>query len=143
MSEPYAGWAIVEIMGHQSYAGEVRPEAMYGAEMLRIDVPELPAFTKSEFRYRYSARQEEVEIEYPAVPAFTKFFGGNSIYSLTPCSEDIGRAAATSMRKQPVTVVSLPELDSSPRVVQPLLASALSGEDDQEDENRTDAGERW
>jgi hypothetical protein len=132
MSEPYAGWAIVEIMGHQSYAGEVRPEAQYGAEMLRVDVPELPGFTKTESRYRYGDRPEEVEIEYPPVPGFTKFFGGSSIYCLTPCSEEVARAAASSMRKQPVTVVSLPEMDTSPRVLLPLLASGISDDPDSE-----------
>jgi hypothetical protein len=142
MSEPYAGWAIVEIMGHQTFAGLVKPEAMYGAEMLRVDVPEIAAVTRAENRLTYGG-VNAVEVEYPGMSAYTKFFGGPSIYCLTPCTEEVARRAVESMRKTPVSAVYMPELNAEARVVRPLLASGISGEDDEEDENRTDAGERW
>jgi hypothetical protein len=33
-------WAIVEVMGHQTFAGFVQEQVIAGTAMLRIDVPE-------------------------------------------------------------------------------------------------------
>lgn len=79
-------WAIVEIFGHQKYAGLVTEQSLGGTNMVRVDIPETP-------RNR----------------AFTKFFGGSSIFSLTPVGEEIARAMAANMDKQPVSVYDLPE----------------------------------
>lgn len=35
----FDSWAIVEIMGHDKYAGRVTEEPLFGVNMLRIDVP--------------------------------------------------------------------------------------------------------
>lgn len=125
----FEGWAILEIMGHQSHAGYVKSEVLFGTEMLRIDVPEIPEEKLTEERYGRQGRGT-YEILYPAIPAYTKYYGGASIYSLTPCSEAVARAAATSMRKTPVTVVSLPEIDTQPRAL--LLASDISEDEPKE-----------
>lgn len=80
-----ATWAIVEIMGHQKYAGLCTEQPVAGVNMLRIDVPESGA-----------------------EPAFTKLFGGTAIFSMTPVSEEVARAVARSIQKAPVNVWELP-----------------------------------
>ncbi len=36
-------WAVVEVMGHNTYAGRVTEQAIGGASFIRVDVPEIPA----------------------------------------------------------------------------------------------------
>lgn len=81
----YAGWSIVEIMGHQKFAGYVTTQAIGGSSMIRIDVPEVIGHA-----------------------AFTKMFGTGSIYCLTPVSEEVARAMAGSLRKSPVDIYEFP-----------------------------------
>ena len=94
-------WCIVEIFGHQKYAGRVTEQTIGGCSFVRLDVPELPE--------RKSVRwgREETQL---AVPAFTKLFGQGAIYSITPVDESVARAACDSMRVEPVTVyIPLPK----------------------------------
>lgn len=87
----FCGWAIIEIMGHQKFAGYVHTQPVAGASMVRVDVPELPAETDSEGH-----------------AAFTKLFGSSSIYCLTPVSEEVARAIARTLRKAPVDAFDFP-----------------------------------
>jgi hypothetical protein len=75
----FKSWAVVEIMGHQTYAGMVSEEIIAGAAFLRIDVPE------SEAR-----------------PAYTKFFGASSIYCITPVNEKTAQIALKAYAKSPI-----------------------------------------
>ena len=77
-------WAIVEIMGHDRYAGRVTEETIGGCAFVRIDVPEANG-----------------------AAAFTKLFGQGAIFSITPVAEEIARKAAERMRSQPVNVYGL------------------------------------
>jgi hypothetical protein len=60
-------WAVVEIFGHRSHAGQVREEERFGAKMLRIDVP------------------TPVDGGEPSWK--THWYGGASVFSLTPTDE--------------------------------------------------------
>ena len=82
---PFSTWAIVEIMGHQTYAGLISEETIAGQAFLRIDIPET----------------EEQE-------PFTKLFNPASIYGITPTHEDIARAMAQCYEKQPISLYDLP-----------------------------------
>src|SRR5262245_48822257 len=64
-------WAIVEVMGHNEYAGFVSSENIAGAAMLRVDVPDTSKRT-----------------------AFTKYLSTSAIYGISPCSEETARAEA-------------------------------------------------
>jgi len=68
------GFAIVEIYGHQKIAGYCREVEQFGTVMLRVDVPA-------------TAR----------TPAFTKDFGGNAVFSITPVDENVMRSAAEQL----------------------------------------------
>src|SRR5579884_1202601 len=71
-------WPIVEVMGHNEYAGFVSSENIAGAAMLRVDVPET------------SKRA-----------AFTKYLSTSAIYGISPCSEETARARAESQQATP------------------------------------------
>lgn len=59
-------WAIVEIFGHRRHVGRIREEERFGAKMLRIDVP---------------------KIEGTETTWSSHYYGGSSIFSLTPTDE--------------------------------------------------------
>jgi hypothetical protein len=75
-------WAILEVMGHRTYAGRVTEQVIAGAALLRIDVPETTA----------------IDGGLPT-PAFTKMVGIGSVYCLTPCAEDVARKAARQLER--------------------------------------------
>lgn len=75
----YTGWAVVELMGHRRIAGHVSEAAQYGTAMIRIDVPT----TEGE--------------------PITQFYGGASIYCLSPVTEDVARAVALRNKPAPVS----------------------------------------
>lgn len=98
-------WAILEIMGHQRFAGLVSEQSIGGASFVRIDVPE----------------SEDV-------PGFTKLFGASSIYCISPVSEQIARHMAATFHQRPVQPYELP---STPR----LLASEQIGAEPFDDDD--------
>lgn len=65
----YAGWAIVELMGHRQRVGHVQEVEAYGGKLLRIDIP-----------------TDGGDV--------TEFYGCGSIYALRPVSEEIAREGA-------------------------------------------------
>ena len=85
-NDQLSGWAIVEIMGHQKYVGEVSTLQLGGTSMLRIDVP---------------AIEEHA--------AFSKIFGWGSVFCLTPVQEDVARGLAGRYRASPFQTYDLPQ----------------------------------
>lgn len=82
MSEAESYWAIVELMGHRQRAGLCKEVEMFGAKMLRIDIPAGEDFV-------------------------TEFYGGSSIYALRPAAEDVARRFAVQVGDpRPVAPVS-------------------------------------
>lgn len=79
-----AEWAIVELMGHVRMAGLVSEEQHFGATLGRIDIP-------------------RGDTEYA-----TQFFGGGSVYRISPCSEEVARAVAARNQPAPVHQWELP-----------------------------------
>lgn len=68
----YEGWAVLALMGRNERYGWVQEAEQYGTKMIRVDQP----VTKDE------AGQDVMVTEY---------YGGPSIYSVRPCSEQIIR----------------------------------------------------
>ncbi|MFO0943566.1 MAG: hypothetical protein U0930_22755 [Pirellulales bacterium] len=116
----FSGWAIVEIMGHQKYAGHVSTQALGGGSMLRIDVPEVETH-----------------------PPFTKMFGLASIYAITPVEELVARSMAQSLRKAPVDIYEFPRAVREAMQTQRLPSPTGTEEPDEEEEcNDLDDDER-
>jgi len=74
----FASWAVVEVMGHNEYAGFVTAEVIAGAPLLRVDVPA-------------TSRLE----------AFTKYLSMSAIFGISPCTEETARARCETKRAQP------------------------------------------
>lgn len=91
----FEGWAILELMGHVRLAGRVSEESHFGIALGRIDIP-----TQSGESYT------------------TQYFGGSSIYRLTPTTEEIARSIAAQNQPQPVRSWELPK--PSALTVEPL-----------------------
>lgn len=80
-------WAHVEVMGHESYAGEVMDASVGGATFIRVDVPEVLA--------QYGGG---------TIPAFTKLFAPGAIFSISPCTEQVARETARRLCQRPIRV---------------------------------------
>jgi len=108
-SKKFDSFAIVEVLGHNTFAGRVTDESIGGASFIRVDVPKIP-MTKY----------------YPEQPAFTKYIGAGSIYAITPCSEDVAMRAATETRQRPISMLSLE--------ARPALAARAGGDHEGDDD---------
>src|SRR5262245_43655089 len=82
----FEGWAILELMGHVRLAGRVTEESHFGVALGRIDIPTLAGDGYT-----------------------TQYFGGSSIYRLTPTTEAIARSIAQHNQPQPVRSWELPK----------------------------------
>lgn len=80
-TERFDEWAIVEVMGRQSYAGKVTEQVFGGASLIRVDVPSVNGSA-----------------------AFTKLIGLSSIYAITPTTEDVVRRYISYHRPVPMNI---------------------------------------
>jgi hypothetical protein len=110
-TESIDGFAIVELMGHQTIAGQVMTSVLGSTVMLRVDVP---------------ARGEQL--------GFTRYYGMSAIYSLTLVSEEVMLAALDELSPRPVTVYM-------PRLLPPKQTTSYSADayeyrsDDEDDDH--------
>lgn len=81
MADSFDAWAIVEIMGHQTFAGRVTEQTIGGASFVRVDVPASDG-----------------------KPAFTKIFGAGSIYCITPVTEEIAKRAVAQHQPRAINI---------------------------------------
>ncbi len=111
-----ATWAVVEILGHQKYAGYVAQQAFGGDVMIRLDVPDLPErlriLEKPTYVQLESGESQYApigtEIKAGPVPGYTKLFGVKAIYCITPCTETAARAVIDQLSARPLMLVKLP-----------------------------------
>ena len=73
-------------MGHNQIAGLVTEVAAFGVALMRVDVP---------------AVNDQ--------PGYTKYFGGNAIYAITPTTEAIATEAARRLDVRPVSLWVVPD----------------------------------
>lgn len=116
-------WAVVEVMGHNTFAGHVTTQAFGGAVLFRIDVPELPEY---EDVLKYGEYIDGVAVPCGSkvmrgkIPGYTKLIGAGSIYAITPCTEETAILAVKRTHQQPMWLLELA----------PLKQIAASQEDD-------------
>ncbi len=108
-------WAIVELMGHVKVAGYVTEEERFGCKMGRIDVP---------------GPDDDV--------VATQYFGGSSIYRITPVTEDVARGYAHGRVPAPIQRWELPELNDAHEEIR-RLQTELDGHVRQDQEDFFDA----
>jgi hypothetical protein len=120
---PFEGWGIIEIFGHRKAAGFIREVSLFGAQMAAVDIPESPAVEEQwegEGANRYRVRAAR-----PAIPAATQFYGGGSIFSMTPTTEQVARAAVERFRRESVTEYPVTFHRALPPATQPPDAEVL------------------
>lgn len=83
----YEGFAIVEVFGHRSHGGYVRPWRIAGQEMIRVDVPNVHEEGKT---------------------LSTHYYGGSAIFCLTPATEETVREYESRKQYRPPTALQLP-----------------------------------
>lgn len=85
---PHAGWAIVEIMGHQVRAGSVSDIQIAGATMLRIQHPTVA--------------------DHAGRMPLTECYSSSAIFSYRPCSREAAAhwAEARWQRPQPTPAIA-------------------------------------
>ena len=107
----FEGWAVVEVFGHQRYAGFVTTEAFGQAVLFRVDVPPLAERERVTKHYGYDDDGKAIPpgstVKESAVQGYTKFFGPGAIYAMTPCTQDAAEKAVESMQSRKVSVVSI------------------------------------
>lgn len=109
-------WAIVEVLGRKVFAGHISEQTIAGSAMLRVDIPDVKAVEEGVGVDRRVIQE--------ATPGFTKFFGGGSIYSITPVTEEIARRTAANIRARPLTVFDFPR--------DPQARLGYQGDDDED-----------
>lgn len=78
--EGFAGWAVLELMGHRRLAGYLTEQEIGGTNMLRIDVPKAKG---------------EGDVA-------TQFYSATAVYCITPTTEEMARAVARRCQPAPV-----------------------------------------
>lgn len=84
---------MVELFGHQRLAGRITEQTIGGQSFVRVDVPEV--------------RIERHGSGQLIIAAHTKSFGAGAIYAISWCDERAARAAAQSIRHEPISVFAL------------------------------------
>lgn len=102
-------WAIVQIMGHQTYAGEVSEYTLAGTSFLRVDIPPVNN-----------------------IPGFTELFSTSSIYKISPVEQEIAIAAAANLQKTPISIFSIRTMVSE------RISKLTAGEGQEEDQDFED-----
>jgi len=100
-NDNFGMWGILELMGHVKMAGFITEEELFGGKIGRIDIPG------------------------EAGQAITQYFGGHTLYRLTPVPEDVARRFAERNRPRPVYVYE-------------LAAPALAAPEDRRDDDVSD-----
>ena len=85
----FAGWMILELMGHRKLAGFISEVQIAGAPFLRIDVPSPD----------------------PNEEGATQFYSSQAIYAITPSTEDFCLRVAKQLQPRPIDTWELPLLD--------------------------------
>jgi hypothetical protein len=112
--ERFESWAIVELLGHVRMAGRVTEEELFGSKIGRVDCPS------------------------PDGSFVTVYFGGGSVYRLSPCSEAVARAVAQVSRPEPVHRWELPAPEPEPRMEKTIPSPIRQAWDDDDDDSDMD-----
>ena len=107
----FEGWAIVELMGHQSEIGFVKTQAFGQAVMFRIDTPELPEreYTLTAPEYiAHSWTPAGAVVKRSASPARSRLVSPGALYAINPCTEEAARTAIERSSSRPLILVSVP-----------------------------------
>lgn len=78
-------WAVVELLGHNRHAGWLTEELHFGAKLGRVDIPDTHSSD-------------------PKAVLKTHYFGGSSVFRITPCDEETARRIAAYEQPAPTSL---------------------------------------
>lgn len=87
----FEGWVIIELMGHRKLGGYLQEETICGKAMARLDV-----------------------VNTEGTPIATQFYNPDSIYCITPTTQDVATAYGANHKPEPVTRWELPAAKVNP-----------------------------
>lgn len=109
----FEGWAIVNVLGHQQFAGYVTTEHFGQTVLFRVVSPDRESRTRvsKEGEYMrsfrgYSYAQEGWQISEGPMPATERYIGAGSIYTLEPSTREKVVAALDEASPRPVVEVT-------------------------------------
>ena len=113
----FEGWAILEIFGHQKYAGFVKTEYYGTACMFRCDIPPLPEREHVTRGGCYVDQEPNLRtwvppgstVKHVETVGYSKVFGVGAIYAMTPCDEKACLAAVAELQPRSLMLVKLPD----------------------------------
>ena len=109
MADTMEIWAVLELMGHVKLAGKVTEEERFGSKMGRIDIPGPVRCACDGTGGMNDIRNCPECSGSGQVTGFTtQYFGGSSIYRMTPVSEEVARAVAANDKPAPISPWELP-----------------------------------
>jgi hypothetical protein len=119
----FEGWAVVEMFGHQKEIGYVSTRYFGTACLFQIDVPalqerefilEAPSYVDTEGTTSSGVDVRRLwcpagsKVKRRATPGRSPLIGPNSIYKLTPCTEDTAMRAIEEFAPRPLMLLELP-----------------------------------
>lgn len=89
----FEGWAIVDVLGHQRYAGYVLTEYFGTATFFRVETPgrhqrEIVLANEEYIAQGYGYGKPGMTVVRAAAPGSIRLIGAGSIYMLTPASQE-------------------------------------------------------
>lgn len=106
----FTGWAIVEVMGRQTYAGYVTTQNFGAASLFRVDTPALPEKEGELQSARYIGERfvlAGTKYRLDPVDGFSKLIGAAAIYAITPCTEEVAMQETSRQRSRPLIPLGL------------------------------------
>jgi hypothetical protein len=138
----FKGFVLLELYGHQTDAGFLETVYFGSACMFRLDVPGLDerewALERPEYGQHTGYKELPVgtKVKRAAVAPRSRLLGVGAIYGMTPCTEEVVRAAIERSIARPLIVLEMPK-GKELAAGEPLpgeggrsLDTALEGEDD-------------
>lgn len=92
-------YAVIELFGHARVAGAVSEQNFGGANLIRVDIPEV-AYTAVD--YDAPRGPDGYQKVTRTIPAHTRSFGAGAIYGVNWCDEETARLAAAEIRDEPL-----------------------------------------
>ncbi|CAG0933586.1 hypothetical protein TFLX_03116 [Thermoflexales bacterium] len=133
--QKFESWCIVELYGHNRISGLVGEQSIGGQMFVRVDVPEVEREAS-----RMNPETYEYEKYLETVAGFTKFFGPNAIYAITPTTKEIATAVAQKLVVRPVQAFDLPQLKALNEAQPSPQTSPHEGEGDRQREYEDEPG---
>lgn len=94
-ADSFSEWVIIELLGHRRLGGFLTEQQIAGASFLRLDIP--GAGTR---------RDDDGELEIAMRGGFeggaTQFYSPNSVYAITPTTQEIATVVAGRSNMAPV-----------------------------------------